>query len=133
MKDDGDGNDLIAPDNQWALLAVLFASTFLAIWLEQKYRWAAKISGAIITLIIAIALVNLRVIPSEAPVFDDFIWGYAVPMAILLLLRTNLRRMHREAGRFPGHLPDRRAGLRRGPGPECSDPAAVLHDHRAGE
>ena len=92
---------LIAPDNHWALLAILFASTFLAIFLEQKYRWASKISGAIITLVVAIALVNLRVIPSEAPVFDDFVWGYAVPLAVpLLLLQTNLRRMHREAGRF---------------------------------
>ena len=94
-------NTLIAADNHWALLAILFASTFLAIFLEQKYKWASKVSGAIITLVIAIALVNLHVIPSEAPVFDDFVWGYAVPMAIpLLLLQTNLRRMHREAGRF---------------------------------
>ena len=92
---------LIAADNHWALLAILFASTFLAIFLEQRYQWASKISGAIITLVIAIALVNLGVIPSEAPVFDDFVWGYAVPMAIpLLLLQTDLRRMHREAGRF---------------------------------
>ena len=92
---------LIAPDNHWALLAILFASTFLAIWLEQKYRWASKISGAIITLVIAIALVNLHVIPAEAAVFDDIVWGYAVPMAIpLLLIRTNLRKMYREAGRF---------------------------------
>ena len=92
---------LIAADNHWALLAILFASTFLAIFLEQRYQWASKISGAIITLVIAIALVNLGVIPSEAPVFDDFVWGYAVPMAVpLLLLQTDLRRMHREAGRF---------------------------------
>ena len=62
---------LVAPDNHWALLAILFSSTFVAIWLEQKYKWAAKISGAIITLVIAIALVNLHVIPAEAPVFDD--------------------------------------------------------------
>lgn len=92
---------LIAADNHWALLAILFASTFLAIFLEQRYQWASKISGAIITLVIAIALVNLGVIPSEAPVFDDFVWGYAVPMAVpQLLLQTDLRRMHREAGRF---------------------------------
>ncbi len=92
---------LIAPDNHWALLAILFGSTLLAIWLEQKYKWASKISGAIITLVIAIALVNLGVIPAEAKVFDDIVWGYAVPMAIpLLLLQTNLRKMHREAGRF---------------------------------
>ncbi len=92
---------LISPDNHWALLAILFGSTFLAIFLEQKYQWASKLSGAIITLIIAIALVNLHVIPAEAAVFDDVVWGYAVPMAIpLLLLQTNLKRMHREAGRF---------------------------------
>ena len=56
---------LIAADNHWALLAILFASTFLAIFLEQKYQWASKISGAIITLVIAIALVNPGVIPSD--------------------------------------------------------------------
>ncbi len=44
-------SSLIAPDNHWALLTILFGSTFLAIWLEQKYKWAAKISGAIITLV----------------------------------------------------------------------------------
>ena len=57
---------LIAADNHWALLAILFASTFLAIFLEQKYKWASKISGAIITLVIAIALVNLRKMRREA-------------------------------------------------------------------
>ncbi len=92
---------LIAPDNHWSLLAVLFASTFLAVFPEQKYKWASKISGAIITLAVAVVLVNLRVIPSEAPAFDGFVWGYAVPLAIpLLLLQTNLRKIHREAGRF---------------------------------
>ena len=58
---------LIAPDNHWALLTILFGSTFLAIWLEQKFKWAAKVTGAIITLVIAVVLVNLRVIPTEAP------------------------------------------------------------------
>ena len=92
---------LIAPDNHWALMAVLFSSTALAIWVEQKYKWASKISGAIITLVIAIALVNAHVIPAESHLYDDIIWGYAVPLAIpLLLLQTNLRKMHREAGRF---------------------------------
>ena len=92
---------LITADNHWALLAVLFTSTFLAIFLEQKYRWASRVTGAVITLLIAIVLVNLRVIPSEAPVFDDFVWGYAVPLAVpLLLLQTNIRRIRKETGRF---------------------------------
>ena len=77
---------LISPENHWALLAVLFACTALSIWLEQKYRWAAKIGGAILTLVLAVALVNLNVIPASAAVFDDFTWGYAVPLAIPLLL-----------------------------------------------
>ena len=92
---------LISADNHWALLAVLFAATAAAIRLEQKYKWASKVSGAIITLAIALILVNLRVIPSSAPVFDDVVWGYAVPMAIpLLLLQTNIRKIWKETGRF---------------------------------
>ncbi len=92
---------LIADEDHWALLAVLFAATALAIWLEQKYKWASKISGAIITLIIAIALVNLHVIPASAKVFDVVVWDYAVPLAIpLLLLQTNIRKIRKETGRF---------------------------------
>ncbi len=92
---------LIAADNHWALLAVLFAATAIAVWLEQKYKWASKISGAIITLVIALVLVNAHVIPDSAPVFDDIVWGYAVPLAIpLLLLQTNIRKIWRETGRF---------------------------------
>ena len=92
---------LIGADNHWALLTVLFAATAMAIWLEQKYKWASRISGAIITLVIALLLVNLRVIPASAPVFDDIVWGYAVPLAIpLLLLQTNIRKIWKETGRF---------------------------------
>ena len=70
---------LIAADNHWALLAVLFTATAVAIWLEQKYKWASKISGAIITLVIALVLVNTHVIPDSAPVFDDIVWAPARP------------------------------------------------------
>ena len=92
---------VISAENHWALLTVLFAATALAIWLEQKYKWASRISGAIITLILAVTLVNLHVIPDSAPVFDDVVWGYAVPLAIpLLLLQTNIRRIRKETGRF---------------------------------
>ena len=41
---------LISESNNWALLSIMFCSSFIAIYLEQKYKWAAKISGAIITL-----------------------------------------------------------------------------------
>ena len=92
---------LISADNHWALLMILFAASALAILLEQKFKWASRISGAIITLVIAVALVNLRVIPDSAPVFDDIVWGFAVPLAIpLLLLQTSIRKIRKETGRF---------------------------------
>ena len=62
---------LISESNNWALISIMFASSFIAIYLEQKYKWAAKISGAIITLVIAVFLTNLNIIPSSAVVFDD--------------------------------------------------------------
>ncbi|SDB34978.1 DUF819 domain-containing protein [Butyrivibrio sp. INlla16] len=94
-------NTLISPDNNWPLLSILFFSTFLAIYLEQTYKWASRISGAIITLLIAVVLTNLGVIPTSAPVFDDIVWGYAVPLAIpLLLLDANVIKIWRETGKF---------------------------------
>ncbi|MBQ9009304.1 MAG: DUF819 family protein, partial [Clostridia bacterium] len=92
---------LITADNHWTLLTVLFASAACSIWLEQKYKWASKISGAIISLVIALVLTNLHIIPVSAPVFDDFVWGYAIPLAIpLLLLQANIGKIWRETGRF---------------------------------
>ena len=94
-------NTLITSDNNWALLSILFLSSFLAIYLEQKYKWAARLTGAIITLAIAVLLTNLKVIPTSAPVFDDIVWGYAVPMAIpLLLLDANVIKIWRETGKL---------------------------------
>ncbi|MBO6113053.1 MAG: DUF819 family protein [Lachnospiraceae bacterium] len=92
---------LISADDHWMLIMIMFLSTAAAIYLEQRFAWASKISGAIITLIVAVVLVNTGIIPTSAPVFDDVVWGYAVPLAIpLLLLKTNIRRIGKEAGRF---------------------------------
>ncbi|MBE5826661.1 MAG: DUF819 family protein [Butyrivibrio sp.] len=92
---------LIAADNNWALLSILFLSAFLAIYLEQKYKWAAKLTGAVIALVIAVLLTNFGIIPTAAPVFDDIVWGYAVPLAIpLLLLDANVIKIWRETGKL---------------------------------
>lgn len=47
-------NTLISADNTWALMSIMCGSVALSIWLEQKYEWASKISGAILALILAI-------------------------------------------------------------------------------
>lgn len=43
---------LIAADNTWGLLGVMCLAVAFSIFLEQKYKWASKISGAIIALIL---------------------------------------------------------------------------------
>lgn len=92
---------LIAADDTWALLALMAASVALAIWLEQKYVWASKISGAIIALLIALAASNLAIIPTSCSLYDSIVWDYAVPMGIpLLLLQCNMKKIWKETGRM---------------------------------
>jgi len=84
-------------------LALMCGWVAFSIFLEQKYKWASKLSGAIIALLGALIMVNLKIIPTSAPVFDDFVWGIAVPMAIpLLLMQCNLKKMWKDTGRFLG-------------------------------
>ncbi len=92
---------LIAADNTWALLTLLVVSVALAIWLEQKYVWASKISGAIIALLIALAASNFSIIPTSCVLYDDIIWEFAVPLGIpLLLLQCNMKKIWQETGRM---------------------------------
>lgn len=92
---------LVAADDTWTLLFILVASVATAIFLEQKYAWASKISGAIIALIIALVLSNLGIIPIHSTLYDDIIWGYAVPIGIpLLLLQCNMKKIWKETGRM---------------------------------
>ncbi|MEG0779347.1 MAG: DUF819 family protein [Oscillospiraceae bacterium] len=92
---------LIAADDTWALLALMCSAVALAIWLEQKYAWASKISGAIIALLVALVFSNLGLIPTACPLYDDIIWGFAVPMGIpLLLMQCNIKKIWKETGRM---------------------------------
>lgn len=92
---------LIAPDNIWGLMGVMCVGVALAIYLEQKYAWASKVSGAIIALLMAMVLANLSIIPISCTLYDDIVWGVVVPMGIpLLLLQCNLSRVWRETGRM---------------------------------
>ena len=58
------GHTLITADNIWGLMGVMCIGVALSIFLEQKYQWASKVSGAIIALIMAMVLANLGVIPT---------------------------------------------------------------------
>ncbi|PHM37310.1 DUF819 domain-containing protein [Xenorhabdus innexi] len=86
-------NTLINADNSLMLWAFIMIAVAVAIMLEQKYKWATKIPGAVIALVIAILASNLHIIPTEAPAYD-VVWEYIVPLAIpLLLFKTNLHNL----------------------------------------
>lgn len=95
------GHTLIQADNTWGLLGVMVISVFLAIYLEQKYDWASKISGCILALLMAMFMANIGVIPTACVLYDDIVWGVIVPMAIpLLLLQCNLKKVWAQTGRM---------------------------------
>ncbi len=95
------GRTLILADNTWGLLGVMCVSVALSIHLEQKYRWAARVTGCIIALLLAMVMGNLGIIPTSCVLYDDIVWGVVVPMGIpLLLLQCNLKKIWREAGKL---------------------------------
>jgi len=91
---------LISPDDHATLWALIATGTAAAIWLEQTYRWAAKLSGPVLALLIAMVLSNTRIVPAASPAYD-FVTDWLVPLAIpLLLFRANLREIIRTGGRL---------------------------------
>lgn len=95
------GHPLIQGEDIWGLLGVMCVCVALAVWLEQRYRWASRVSGSIIAMVLAMVLANTGVIPTSCRLYDDIVWGVVVPMGIpLLLLQCNLKRIWREAGRM---------------------------------
>ena len=94
-------SSLIASDDIWGLLAVLCAGVGTAVILEQKYRWAAALSGVVMAMLMGMLLSNLAILPTNSVFYDDIIWSYAVPLGIpLLLLQCNIRKIWAETGRL---------------------------------
>ncbi len=90
------------PDDAWVLWAFLIGWAAASIWMEQKFKWASKVTGAIIALLGAIILANLNIIPKAAPTYDA-VWVYVVPVAVpLLLYKANIKHIWKESGRMLG-------------------------------
>lgn len=90
----------ISADNTWVLWAVMVGIAALSIWLEQTYRWASKVTGCVLALVLMMVLANFRVIPTDAPAYDN-VWSYVVPLAVpLLLFNCDIRKIGRETGKL---------------------------------
>ncbi|PHM74959.1 DUF819 domain-containing protein [Xenorhabdus kozodoii] len=93
-------NTLIAADNSLMLWAFIMIAVAVAILAEQRFKWASKIPGAVMALIMAVFASNLNIIPTEASAYD-VVWEYILPLAIpLLLFKTNLHSIVKESGRL---------------------------------
>lgn len=91
---------LIQPDDSATLWAIIACGAALSIWLEQTYKWAARLSAAVIALLIAMILSNTRIMPLESPAYD-VVEKWLVPLAVpMLLARANVREILR-SGRGP--------------------------------
>jgi len=92
---------LISPDNDLALMAALFVIAGAA-FVAEKTRIGSHLTGAVIAILSAIAIANLRIIPHSAPAFD-FVFAYFVPVLIpLFLFKADLRHMLFETTRMTG-------------------------------
>lgn len=91
---------LIQSDQTWVLWAFLTGWAAISIHLEEKYEWAAKVTGSVIALVGSLVLSNLHIIPTESPVYDK-VWTYVIPLAIpMLLYECNVKKIWRESGRL---------------------------------
>ncbi len=89
---------LIQPDQTWLLWAVILGGVALSVWLEQTYRWAARLSGPVVALCIAMLLANLRIMPPGSPVYE-VVSDQLVPLALpLLLFRADVFYIARTTG-----------------------------------
>lgn len=89
---------LIPAGNHWLVWAVVLVGVALCIYLEQTKRWAARLSGPVLALLLGMALSNTKLMPGSAAAYD-VVEDYLVPAAIpLLLFQANLLRIIRETG-----------------------------------
>ncbi|MHB8899093.1 MAG: DUF819 family protein [Thermoguttaceae bacterium] len=89
---------LVSPHDTWLLWALILSGVVLSIYLEQTYRWAARLSGPVLAMLAAMLLSNLKITPTQSPTYD-VVGDYLVPLAIpLLLMRADLRRILRTTG-----------------------------------
>jgi uncharacterized membrane protein len=95
-------NSLVSPGDHWVLWTALVAAAGLSIFLEQKNKIAAKLTGPVLALIFGMLMSNLRILPTEATTYD-IVWDYVVPLVIpLLLMKMNIRKIIKETGRMFG-------------------------------
>lgn len=93
-------NPLIGSDNTWMLWTVCIVGASASIYLEQRYKWASKMTGAVIALIFAVILSNTGIIPMKSEVWNS-VWNYVAPLSIpMLMMKCDIRKIIRDSNRL---------------------------------
>ncbi len=95
-----EGGTLISADDTWVLWTILIVFAAASIYLEQHYKWAEKLSGPVIGLILAVVSTNIKLIPSASPVYDT-VQNYCIPLAVaMLLFRADIKKIIKDTGKM---------------------------------
>ncbi len=87
----------------WTLWAILLAITAFSLWAE-RLRWGARTSAVTITLITAMLISNIGLIPNQSDIYD-VIRAYLVPLAIpMLILKADVIHGWRDLGMVGGAM-----------------------------
>jgi uncharacterized membrane protein len=90
---------LIPEDNIWLVLVVVILMAAFSIFAEQKWKWAATLTGVTIAIFGSMLLVNLKIVPAKSPVYS-IVSSYLLPLCIpMLLFKCDLKRIIKESGR----------------------------------
>ena len=95
-------DSLISPADHWLIWTFLVGWATISLILEQKYKIAKKITGAVIALVGGMIASSTGLMPTESESYD-VVWTYLIPIIIpLLLMKMNIFTIFRETGRLMG-------------------------------
>ncbi|MEN8153116.1 MAG: DUF819 family protein [Acidobacteriota bacterium] len=95
-------NSFFSPEDHWVIWTFLVGIAAMSIYLEHRFKFAKKITGAVIALVGGMLASSSGLLPTES-ISYDIVWKYIVPLAIpLLLMKMDVRKIFKETGRLMG-------------------------------
>ena len=81
-----------------AIVFILTLIVLFSIWVEKNSKVFKKLGAAALTILIAMVISNVGIIPGESPVYDFFRGNGVLAGIILVLLGVNLRSIKKASG-----------------------------------
>lgn len=89
----------IKEEDTLLLWMVVITIVAVAITMEQKWKWASRVSSCVLCIAGGMLLANLKVIPFSSPVYSQ-IGNILLLLAIpLLLFKSDIRKIYKSSGR----------------------------------